>query len=96
MTDCYTSQQGRLPCTCAKPRRSCAELGVCQGRNPPCSDACHNPASVPGGLPAMRLNLDASPYAEIRELLLDGVYVVGALAALIFVIFALLGYWSRA
>ncbi len=37
-----------------------------------------------------------SPHAEVRELLLDGVYVVGALAALIFVIFALLGYWSRA
>ncbi len=36
-----------------------------------------------------------SPHAEVRELLLDGVYVVGALAALIFVIFALLGYWSN-
>jgi len=32
----------------------------------------------------------------VTELLLDGVYVVGALAALVFVIFALLGYWSRA
>ena len=36
-----------------------------------------------------------SPHADLRELLLDGVYVVGALAALIFVFFALTGYfWS--
>lgn len=38
---------------------------------------------------------DASPHADLRDLLLDGVYVLGALAALVFVIFALLGYWSN-
>jgi len=57
--DCYTDQQGRLPCTCA-PVRTCAELGVCQGRTPPCRDECENPAIYLGGLQSMRLNTENS------------------------------------
>jgi len=38
--------QGRAPCTdgCHKPQRTCAELGVCQGRTPACRGDCHPPA----------------------------------------------------
>lgn len=46
--------------------RTCAELGVCQGRMPACSDACHNPAIVPGGLPVMNL-----PVARQRPASID-------------------------
>lgn len=39
-----TCNQGRAGCdlTCenSKPRRTCAELGVCQNRTPPCRDDC--------------------------------------------------------
>lgn len=38
--------------------RSCAELGVCQGRTPPSLDACANPPIVPGGLPVRLLGPD--------------------------------------
>ena len=50
--------QGRN-CTCAptaRRQRTCAELGVCQGRNPACHGDCHQPpgahvgtATVPPG-----------------------------------------------
>lgn len=35
--------QGRAPCQdgCHKRHRTCAELGVCQGRTPACLDDCH-------------------------------------------------------
>ena len=96
--------QGRTECRdgCHSPKRTCAELGVCQGRTPPCSDACENPAIVPGGLPAMRLITDNSdgsdPYGEARSLidaLLDGFLVVLILAVLTFVIFSAIGFWSN-
>lgn len=37
-----TCNQGRAPCSdgCNKPRRTCAELGVCQNRTPPCDATC--------------------------------------------------------
>lgn len=49
--------QGREPCRdgCNRPRFTCAELGVCQGRTPACSSACHAQTRVdtdhlpPGG-----------------------------------------------
>ena len=54
-----TCNQGRQPCRdgCHKPRHSCAELGVCQGRNPPCSTNC---------LPILRTENsdDSSPHGE--------------------------------
>ena len=88
-------------CGLAKPRRTCAELGVCQGRTPPCSDACENPAIVPGGLPAMRLHTENSdgsnPHAETRDLIelaLDGLLALALIGALIFTIFAAIGFWS--
>ncbi len=85
--------QGRAGCdpTCenSKPRRSCAVLGVCQGRTPPCSDACENPA--------MRLNTDNSdgsdPYGEARELIdlaLDFALAVLAVGCVIFTVFSLI------
>lgn len=37
--DCITNEQGRRACSCP-PRRTCAELGVCQNRTPPCSADC--------------------------------------------------------
>lgn len=95
--------QGREPCRdgCNKPRRSCAELGVRQGRNPPCSDACENPAIVPGGLPAMRLNTDNSdgsdPHAETSDLVylaLDFALAALAVGCVIFTVFSLIGFWS--
>ena len=98
-----TCNQGRQPCRdgCHKPRRTCAELGVCQGRNPPCPDACENPAIVPGSLPAMRLITESSdgssPHLETRDLIdlaLDGLLVLLVLAILVFTIFATLGFWS--
>ena len=98
-----TCNQGREPCRdgCHKPRRTCAELGVCQGRTPPCSDACENPAIVPGGLPAMRLiteNSDGtSPHEETRDLIelaLDALLAFALVGALIFTIFAAIGFWS--
>lgn len=35
-------RQGRAPCEdgCSKPKRTCAELGVCQNRTPPCGADC--------------------------------------------------------
>lgn len=98
-----TCNQGRNTCRdgCHQPRRTCAELGVCQGRNPPCSDACENPAIVPGGLPAMRLiteNSDgSSPHEETRDLIelaLDALLALALIGALIFTVFAAIGFWS--
>jgi hypothetical protein len=98
-----TCNQGRVPGQdgCHKRQRTCAELGVCQGRTPACSDDCENPLIVPGGLPAMRLiteNSDgSSPHAEARDLIdiaLDGALVLLVLAALVFTLFAAIGFWS--
>ena len=52
--------QGREPCRdgCHKRQRTCTELGVCQGRTPPCLDACANPPIVPGGLPVRLLGAE--------------------------------------
>ena len=45
--------QGRAPCQdgCHKRQRTCAELGVCQGRNPACHGDCGSvdTAAVPPG-----------------------------------------------
>ena len=52
--------QGRS-CTCqptARRQRTCAELGVCQGRTPPCSGACASPPIVPHGLPVRPLGAE--------------------------------------
>lgn len=98
-----TCNQGRAECRdgCHKKQRTCAELAVCQGRTPPCSDACENPPIVPGGLPAMRLhtaNSDgASPHEETRDLIelaLDGLFVLALISVLIFTLFAAIGFWS--
>ena len=98
-----TCNQGRAECRdgCNKPKRTCAELGVCQNRTPPCSDACENPAIVPGGLPAMRLITDnsdgTSPHDETRDLIelaLDGLLAFAVIGALIFTVFAAIGFWS--
>ena len=84
--------QGREPCRdgCDKPRRTCAELGVCRGRTPPCSEGC---------LPILRQrNSDGSdPHAETKDLIdmaLDALLVVLLLAVLTFTIFAAIGFWS--
>lgn len=45
--------------------RTCAELGMCQGREPACRDACHNPAIVPGGLPVERLQASRLAAAKV-------------------------------
>ena len=54
-----TCNQGRAQCRdgCHKPQRTCAELGVCQGRTPPCSQDC---------LPILhtRNSDDTSPHGE--------------------------------
>jgi len=42
----------------ARRQRTCTELGVCQGRTPPCLDACANPPIVPGGLPVRLLGAE--------------------------------------
>lgn len=98
-----TCNQGRAECRdgCHKSQRTCAELGVCQGRTQPCSDACENPAIVPDGLPAMRLiteNSDGtSPHDETRDLIelaLDALLAFALICALIFTIFAAIGFWS--
>ena len=90
-----TCNQGRAPCRdgCHKPRRTCAELGVCQGRTPPCSDDCENPA--------MRLITDnsdgTSPHEGTRDLIelaLDAALAFALIGALIFTIFAAIRFWS--
>jgi len=39
--------QGRVPCQdgCHKRQRTCAELGVCQGRTPACPGCSHDAAT---------------------------------------------------
>lgn len=90
-----TCNQGRNTCRdgCHQPRRTCAELGVFQGRTPPCSDACENPA--------MRLiteNSDGtSPHEETRDLIelaLDALLAFALIGALVFVVFTAIGFWS--
>ena len=82
--------QGRTPCTdgCNKPRRTCAELGVCQGRTPPCDESC---------LPILNNSDNTNPHAETRdlvELALDWLLALVLLAVLIFTVFAAIGFWS--
>ena len=84
--------QGREPCRdgCNKPRRSCAELGVCRGRTPPCSEDC---------LPILRQrNSDGSdPHAETKDLIdmaLDGLFFLLSLLVIFFTILASAGYFS--
>lgn len=95
--DCYTDQQGRLPCTCA-PVRTCAELGVCQGRTPPCRDECENPAIYLGGLQSMRLNTENSDGSSPHGDPFDWISLAASsavVAAVIFIVFAVIGYWSN-
>ena len=74
----------------AKPQRTCAELGVCQNRTPPCGDDC---------LPILHQhNSDGtSPHEETRDLIelaLDALLAFALVGALIFTIFAAIGFWS--
>lgn len=77
-------------CALAKPRRTCAELGVCQNRTPACDESC---------LPILHgHNSDGSdPHAETRdlvELALDGLLSLALIVLVVFIIFAAIGYWS--
>jgi hypothetical protein len=83
-----TCNQGRKPCRdgCHKSARTCAELGVCQNRTPPCSADCQ---------PALRQRatnqvnspwdwIDDLSYPVDRALLIAVAAVIVAIPYLIF------------
>lgn len=98
--DCITDEQGKLPCAC-RPLRTCVDLGVCQGRHPPCSDARHSPPIVPIGLQVTRLitsnssyySSNGSPWAWIDSFAIRFRWVALP-AALAFTLLAAAGYFS--
>ena len=85
--------QGRAECRdgCHKPRRTCAELGVCQNRTPPCGDDC---------LPILHQhNSDGtSPHDETRDLIelaLDALLAFALSGPLYLTFFAPLGFGAE-